>query len=164
MFLHPTKLVTSCLLKRQPSLEADIASAFCIIWWVIIHIEMLSWILNWNDGRPWDLCPPWKQAPWRPGASPRLWDQELVQERTIALVLLRVGEKALVFFSQWHNGCWAQYNKRQHQERCEGGSPGTAGSCGCVHKVLEAAWYLTLVGGLVKINGYAPQEEANEKA
>jgi hypothetical protein len=29
MFLHPTKLVASCLLKRQPSLEADIASGFC---------------------------------------------------------------------------------------------------------------------------------------
>ncbi len=90
-------------------------------------------------------------------------DQELVQERTIALVLLRAGEEALVFFSQWHNGCQAQYKKRQRQERCEGGSPGAAGGGGCVHEVLEAAQFLALVGGLVKVDGYVRQEEAQDK-
>ncbi len=90
-------------------------------------------------------------------------DWELVQERTIALVLFRAGEQALVFFSQWHNGCQAQYKKHQHQERCEGSSPGTAGGGGCVHKVLEAAQYLAPVGGLVKVDGYVRQEEAQDK-
>ncbi len=90
-------------------------------------------------------------------------DQELVQERMIALVLLHAGEKALVFFSQWHNGCQAQYKKRQCQEHCEGGSPGAACGDGCVHEVLEAAQYLTLVGGLMKVDGHVHQEEAQDK-
>ncbi len=90
-------------------------------------------------------------------------DQELVQERTIALVLFRAGEQALEFFSRWHNGCQAQYKKRQCQEHCEGGSPGTAGSGGCVNKVLEAAQYLTLVGGLMKVDGFVHQEEAQDR-
>jgi hypothetical protein len=51
----------------------------------------------------------------------------------------------------------------QRQERCEGSSPGTAGGGGCVHKVLEAAQYLALVRGLVKVDGYAHQEEAQNK-
>jgi hypothetical protein len=38
-------------------------------------------------------------------------DQELVQEKIIALVLLHAGKQALVFFSQWHNGCKAQNKK-----------------------------------------------------
>ncbi len=90
-------------------------------------------------------------------------DQELVQERTIALVLLRAGEQALVFFSQWHNGCQAQYKKCHRQEHCEGSSRGAAGGGGCVHEVLEAAQYLTLVRGLVKVDGYVHQEEAQDK-
>jgi hypothetical protein len=90
-------------------------------------------------------------------------DQELVQERTIALVLLCAGEQALLFFSQWHNSHQAQYKKRQCQERCEGGSPGAAGGCGCVHEVLEAAQYLEIVGGLMKVHGYVYQEEAWDK-
>jgi hypothetical protein len=45
------------------------------------------------------------------------------------------------------------------QERREGGSPGTASGDGHVHKVLEAAWDLTL-GGLAKVDGYDCQEEA----
>ncbi len=32
---------------------------------------MASLMLHWNEGRPRDLCPPQKQAPWQPGASPR---------------------------------------------------------------------------------------------
>ncbi len=72
------------------------------------------------------------------------------QERTNALVLLHVGEQALIFFSQQHDGCQAQYEKRQCQECCEGSSPGAAGSGGRVHKVLEAARHLAL-GGLVKV-------------
>ena len=48
-------------------------------------------------------------------------DQELVWERTIALVILFVAEQALVFLSQQHDGCQAQYKKRQHQECREGG-------------------------------------------
>ncbi len=51
----------------------------------------------------------------------------------------------------------------QHQEHCEGGSPGAAGGGGCVYEVLEAAQYLTLVGGLVKVDGYFCQEEAQDK-
>jgi hypothetical protein len=66
-------------------------------------------------------------------------DQELVQEGTIALVLLRAGEQALIFFSQQHDGCQAQCKKHQCQERREGGRPGAAGSGGHVHKVLAAA-------------------------
>ena len=81
-------------------------------------------------------------------------DRELVQERTISLVLLRAGGQALVFFSQWHNGCQAQYKKCQHQERRESGSPTAAGGGGCVHEVLEAAQYLALVGGPMKVDGY----------
>ncbi len=83
-------------------------------------------------------------------------------EETIALVFLCVGEQALVFFSQQHNGCQAQYKNRQCQECCEDGSPGAAGSGGCVHEVLEAAPYLTL-GGLVKVDGYVCQEEARDE-
>ncbi len=90
-------------------------------------------------------------------------DQELVQERTIALVLLPAGEQALVFFSQWHNGCQAQYKKCQHQERRESGSPTAAGGGGCVHEVLKSAQYLALIGGLVKVDGYIRQEEAQDK-
>ncbi len=45
------------------------------------------------------------------------------QEWTIALVLLCAGEQALQFFSQRHDGRQAQYEKCQHQERREGGSP-----------------------------------------
>ncbi len=75
------------------------------------------------------------------------------QERTITLVLLHAGEQALVFFSQQHDGCQAQYEKCQHQERCEGNSPGAAGSGGRVHKVLEAARHLAL-RGLMKVDGY----------
>ncbi len=86
-------------------------------------------------------------------------DQELVIKRTIALVLLCVGEQALVFFSQQRNGCQAQYKQRQHQERYEGSIPGS----GCVNEVLEAAWHLALVGGLVKIDGYVRQEDAQDK-
>jgi hypothetical protein len=71
-------------------------------------------------------------------------DQELVQERTIALALLCVGEQALVFFSLQHDGHQAQYKKCQRQERCEGGSPGAAGGGGRVHKVLAAAWHMHL--------------------
>ena len=89
-------------------------------------------------------------------------DQELVQEKIIALVLLHAGKQALVFFSQWHNGCQAQYNKGQHQECFEGGSPSAIGSGGCVQEVLEAARYLALVGGLVKGDGYVRQEEAQD--
>ncbi len=85
------------------------------------------------------------------------------QERTSALVLLRAGEQALVFFSQRHDDPQAQYKKRQRQECHEGGSPGTAGSGGHVHKVLEAAWHLAL-GGLVKVDGYIRQEEAGDEA
>ncbi len=75
-------------------------------------------------------------------------DQELVQERAIALILLHPGGQALVFFSQWHDGCQAQ-NCQEHRE---GGSPGAAGSGGHVHKVLEAPQHLAL-GGLVKVDG-----------
>jgi hypothetical protein len=84
------------------------------------------------------------------------------QERTIALVLLRAGEQALVFFSQQHDDRQAQYNKRQRQECHEGGSPGTAGSGGHVHKVLEAAWHLAL-GSLEKFDSYVRQEEAGDE-
>ncbi len=83
-------------------------------------------------------------------------------ERTIALVLLRVGEQALVFFSQQHDDRQAQYKKRLHQECREGDSPGTAGTGGHVHDVLKAAWHLAL-GGLVKIDGYVHQEEAGDE-
>ncbi len=86
-------------------------------------------------------------------------DQELVQERTIAHILLRLGEQALVFFSQWCDGHQAQYKKCQHQECHEGGSPGAAVSGDHVHEVLEAPWHLAL-GGLVKVDGYVHQEEA----
>ncbi len=72
-------------------------------------------------------------------------DQELVQDMTITLVLLHAGGQALVFFSQKHDGRQAQYKRRQCQECREGGSPG-AGGGGHVHKVLEAAWHLALVG------------------
>jgi hypothetical protein len=41
--------------------------------------------------------------------------------------------------------------------------PGAAGGGGCVHKVLEAAQFLALVGGLVKVDGYVCQEEAQDK-
>ncbi len=51
---------------------------------------------------------------------------------------------------------------RQCQECCEGGSPGTAGSGGHVHKVLEAARHLAL-GGFVKVDGYVHQEEAGDE-
>ncbi len=50
-------------------------------------------------------------------------DQKLVQERTVALVLLRAGEQAFVFFSQGHNGCQAQYKKCQCQECFEAAAP-----------------------------------------
>ncbi len=90
-------------------------------------------------------------------------DRELVQERTIALVLLRAEEQALVLLSQWHNGCQAQYKKRQRQERCEGGGPGAAGGGGCVHEFLEAAQFLALVRGLMKVDGYVRQDEAQDK-
>ncbi len=53
--------------------------------------------------------------------------------------------------------------KCQRLERCEGGSPGAAGGGGCVHKFLEAAQYLVLVRGLVKVDGYVCQEEAQNK-
>ncbi len=89
-------------------------------------------------------------------------DQELVWERTNALVLLSAGEQALVFSSQQHDGCQAQYKKRQCQERCEGGSPGTAGSCGCVHEVLAATRHLSL-GGLVKVDGCVCKEENHDE-
>ncbi len=79
------------------------------------------------------------------------------------LVLLRAGEQALVFFNQWHNGCQAQYKKRQCQECCEGSSPGAPSGGGCVHKVIEAAQYLALIRGLVKVDGYVRQEEAQDK-
>ncbi len=81
------------------------------------------------------------------------------QERTVALVLLRTGEQALVFFSQQNDGRQAQYEKHQHQERHESGSLGATGSGGHVHKVLEAAWHLPF-GGLVKVDGYIHKEEA----
>ncbi len=84
------------------------------------------------------------------------------RERTIAIVPLRAGEQALVFFSQRHDDCQAQYKKHQHQECHEGGSPSTAGSDGRVHEVLEAAWHLAL-GGLVKVDGYVRQEEAGDE-
>jgi hypothetical protein len=89
-------------------------------------------------------------------------DQELVQERTIALFLLRAGEQALVFFSQCHNGCQAK-KKSQRQEHCEGGNPSAAGSGGCVQEILDAAQYLALVGGLMKVDGYIRQEKAQDK-
>jgi hypothetical protein len=84
------------------------------------------------------------------------------QDRTIALVLLRAGEQALIFFNQQHDDHQAQYKKRQRQECREDGSPGTAGSGGHVHKVLEAAWHLAL-GGLVMVDGYVRQEEAGDE-
>ncbi len=40
--------------------------------------------------------------------------------------------------------------------------PGTAGGGGRVHKVLAAAWHLAL-GGLVKVDGYVHQEEAQDE-
>jgi hypothetical protein len=83
------------------------------------------------------------------------------QKRTFARVLLRAGEQALVFFSKRHYR-QAQYKKRQCQECHEGSSPGTTGSGGHVHKVLEAAWHLAL-GGLVKVDGYIRQEEAGDE-
>jgi hypothetical protein len=86
---------------------------------------------------------------------------ELVQERTIALVILCAQEQALVFFSQQHDGHQAQYNKCQHQERHKGGSPGAASDGGCVHEVLAAAWHLAL-RGLAKVDGYVCQEEAQD--
>ena len=52
--------------------------------------------------------------------------------------------------------------KCQRQEFHEGSSPGTAGSGGHGHKVLEAAWHLA-VGGLVKVDGYVHQEEAGDE-
>ncbi len=54
-------------------------------------------------------------------------------------------------------------NNGQRHECCESGSPGAAGVGGCVHKVIEAAHYLTLVGGFVKVDGYVGQEEAQDK-
>jgi hypothetical protein len=44
----------------------------------------------------------------------------------------------------------------------ECGSPGTIGGGRCVHKVLEAAQYLALIGGLAKVDGYIHQEEAQD--
>ncbi len=89
-------------------------------------------------------------------------DGELVWESTIALILLRAGEQALVFFSQQHDGCQAQYKKHQYQEHREGGSPGAASSGGRVQKVLEAAWQLAL-RGLAKVDGFIRQEEAQDE-
>ncbi len=90
-------------------------------------------------------------------------DHELVQERTIAFVLLHAGELALVFFSQWHDGPQAQYENHQRQERHEGGSPGAAGGGGHVLKGLAAAWHLALIRRLVKVDGYICQEEAQDE-
>jgi hypothetical protein len=88
-------------------------------------------------------------------------DHELVQERTIALVLLCAGEQALYFFSQQHDCRQAQYAKRQRQECIEGGSPGTAGGGGCVRKVLAAAHHFA-PGEFVKVDGYVCQEETQD--
>jgi hypothetical protein len=89
-------------------------------------------------------------------------DQELVQERTIALVLLHAGEQALVFFSQKHDGRQAQHEMHQCQECHEGGSPSAAGGGGHVHIVLAAAQHLAL-GGLVMVDDYICQEEAQDE-
>jgi hypothetical protein len=89
-------------------------------------------------------------------------DWELVQKRTIILVLLRAGKQALVFFSQQHDGRHAQYKKCQCQERHEGGSPRAAGSGGHVHKVLAAAQHLAL-GRFMNVDGYIHQEEAQDE-
>ncbi len=89
-------------------------------------------------------------------------DEELVQERTIALVLICAGKQALVFFSQQHDCCQAQYKKYQCQECHEGGNPCATSSGGHVHKVLEAAWHLAL-RELVKVDGYVRQEEAQDE-
>ncbi len=58
-----------------------------------------------------------------------------------------------------------KHNTKEHrcQEQCEGSSPGAAGGGGCVHKVLEAAQYLALVRGLMKVDGYVCQEEAQDE-
>ncbi len=80
-------------------------------------------------------------------------DQELVWERTITLVRLCAGEQALISFRQQHDGRQTQYKQHQHKERREGSH---------VHKVLEAAWHLAL-GGLVKVDGYLCQEEAQDE-
>jgi hypothetical protein len=55
--------------------------------------------------------------------------------------------------------------KTQRQERCESGCPDATGGGGCVHKLLEleAAQFLALVGGLVKVDGYVRQEETQDK-
>jgi hypothetical protein len=95
---------------------------------------------------------------WRHHQGSHSGDQELVQKRTITLVLLCARGEDLVFFSKPHHGHQTQYKKRQRKERHEGGSPRTTGGGGCVNQVLEAAWHLAL-GGLVKVDGYLHQEE-----
>ncbi len=49
----------------------EIARTLLYISQVISCMEMVSWMLLWNEGHPQDLRPPWKQAPRWTGASPR---------------------------------------------------------------------------------------------
>jgi hypothetical protein len=86
-------------------------------------------------------------------------DQELVQKPLSS----SVRENKLLYSSASDIMVVKHNTKSQHKERCEGGSPGAASGGGCVHKVLEAAQYLALVGGLVKVDGYVCQEEAQDK-
>ncbi len=75
-----------------------------------------------------------------------------------------MGEHALVFFSQQHAGHQAQQDKCHCQERHEGSSLGAAGSDGRVYKVIAATRHLALgVGGLMKVDGYIRQEEAQDE-
>ncbi len=55
----PNKTCKKLLVEKIAN-EDVIASCFCIIWWLISRIEMVSWMLHWNEGHPWDLCPPQK--------------------------------------------------------------------------------------------------------
>jgi hypothetical protein len=75
-----------------------------------------------------------------------------------------VREKKLLYYSTSDIMAVKHNTKNsQCQECCEGSSPGAAGCGGCVHEILEAAQYLALLGGLVKVDGYICQEEAQDK-
>jgi hypothetical protein len=57
---------------------------------------------------------------------------------------------------------WAFSSSLKQLYPCEGDSPGTAGGGGRVHKVLASAWHFAL-RGLVKVDGYICQEEAQDE-
>jgi hypothetical protein len=83
-------------------------------------------------------------------------DQELFQERTIALVLLCVGNKLL--YSSASNMMGVKHNTKSANTKNAMKAAAQA-LLGLVHEVLAAARHLAL-GGLVKVDGYIHQEEA----